>query len=82
MNAFDSADGRTIASLYHFPFVTVRGDGSVHCFQDRDLAQAFFKEVADTYHQDGCRRSRYFGLEATPIGARSLATLEWEHARG
>src|SRR5262245_62110435 len=80
--AFDAADGPAIAALYHLPCLTVRGDGSVHCFQDKETARSFFKKVADTYHQDGCRRSRYFDLEVAPIGARSaLATLTWEQLR-
>jgi hypothetical protein len=79
MDAFDAANGPEIVALYHIPYVTVRGDGSLHCFQDKEVAQGFFQKVADTYLQDDCRRSRYFDLEVTPIGARSaLATLEWE----
>jgi hypothetical protein len=42
MDAFDAANGPEIAALSHIPCVTVRGDGSVHCFQDKEVAQGFF----------------------------------------
>ena len=82
MQAFDAADGKRIAALYHAPCVTVRGDGSIHCLQSQAELQAFFQKVADTYSREGSRGSRYTDLDVVPIGARSaLASMEWELLR-
>lgn len=82
MRAFDSISGDSIAALYHAPCVTMRGDGSIHCLQSRDELARFFQGVADTYHRDGYRSSRFSNLEVAPIGARSiLATVDWELLR-
>jgi len=79
---FDSADGTRIAKLYHAPCVTVRGDGSIHCFQSGEELTRFFQGVADTYRKDGYRSSRFSKLEAVPIGGRSaLVTVDWELLR-
>jgi hypothetical protein len=82
MRAFDSIDGTRIAALYHAPCVTMRGDGSIHCLQSREELARFFQGVADTYHRDGYRSSRFANLEVTPIGERSaLVTVDWELLR-
>lgn len=79
---FDSADGTRIASLYHAPCVTMRGDGSIHSFQSHEELTRFFQGVADSYRKDGYRTSRFSNLEAVPIGARSaLVTVDWELLR-
>jgi hypothetical protein len=62
--------------------VTVRADGSVHCLQSREELQSFFQKIADTYHQEGSRRSKYVDLEVGAIGSRSaLVSLTWELLR-
>jgi hypothetical protein len=82
MRAFDSMNGGGIAALYHAPCVTMRGDGSIHCLQSREELTRFFQGVADTYHRDGYRSSRFSNLGVTPIGGRSaLATVDWELLR-
>jgi hypothetical protein len=79
---FDSADGARIAKLYHAPCVTMRGDGSIHCFQSSDELTRFFQGVADTYRKDGYRTGRFSNLEVVPIGGRSaLVTVDWELLR-
>ena len=81
--AFASIDGDRIAALYHLPTVTMRGDGSIHCFQSRAELASFFQGVADTYQRDGYAGGRFDDLQVSPIGGRSaLATLNWKMARG
>ena len=81
--AFASIDGHRIADLYHLPTVTMRGDGSIHCFQSRAELATFFQGVADTYQRDGYAGGRFDDLHVSPIGSRSaLATLDWKMARG
>ena len=80
--AFDSIDGARIAALYHSPCITLRGDGSIHSLTARELT-SFFQGVADTYHREGYRSSRFRIVELVPIGGRSaLATADWELLRG
>jgi ketosteroid isomerase-like protein len=82
IRAFDSIDGARVAALYHEPCITMRGDGSIHCLQSREELARFFQGVADTYHRDGYRNSRFSNLEVTPIGGRStLITVDWELLR-
>ena len=79
MAAFDVRDGVRIATLYHEPTVTLRGDGSVHCLQSREELAGFFQGVADTYAREGARAWSYTGLEVVPLGGRSaLATVDWQ----
>jgi ketosteroid isomerase-like protein len=80
--AFASFDGHRIATLYHLPTMTVRGDGSVHCLRSREELARFFQGVADTYRSDGSAGSRFEELQVGPIGGRSaLATLDWKMLR-
>jgi hypothetical protein len=79
---FDSADGPRIAKLYYAPCVTIRGDGSIHCFQSDEELTRFFQGVADTYRRDGYRSGRFSNLEVVPIGGRSaLVSVDWELLR-
>lgn len=83
VRAFDSIDGSRIAKLYHAPCVTMRGDGSIHSPQSRDELTRFFQGVADSYHRDGYRSTRFKIVDVTPIGGRSaLLTIDWELLRG
>ena len=79
---FDSADGVRIAKLYHAPCVTMRGDGSIHCFQSEEELTRFFQGVGDSYRKDGCRTGRFSNFDVAPIGAQSaLVTVDWELLR-
>lgn len=70
------------ASLYHAPSVTLRADGSIHCFQSREEIDRFFKGVAQTYHKEGTRRWNIQDLDVVPLGGRSaLISLDWEMLR-
>jgi hypothetical protein len=40
---FATYDGDQIAQLYCVPTVTMRGDGSIHCFQSREEIARFFR---------------------------------------
>ena len=80
--AFASIDGRQIAALYCTPTVTMRGDGSVHCFQSQEELALFFQSVADSYKKDGYSTGTFSDLQVTAIGGRSaLATMDWEMLR-
>ena len=60
--------------------ITMRGDGSVHCFQSSKELQEFFQGVGAGYDKEGnLGPGRYHSLTTQPIGARSLlATLTWQ----
>src|SRR5882672_8223315 len=45
--AFSKFDGDRIASLYHAPTITMRGDGSMHCLQSHDELTRFFQGVVN-----------------------------------
>jgi len=80
--AFASVDGNRIASLYHAPTITVRGDGSIHCLRSHEELARFFQGVADTYHREGSRSSTMHDTEVVPVGQRSaLTTMTWKMLR-
>jgi hypothetical protein len=76
--AFATFDGEQIAELYCVPTITMRGDGSIHCFQSREEIVRFFQGVADTYKGAGTTGAAATDLVAVPLGERSaLATVTW-----
>jgi hypothetical protein len=79
---FATFDGEQIAEFYYAPTITMRGDGSIHCFQSREEIVRFFQGVADTYKGEGTKGATIHDLVAEPIGERSaLATLTWKNLR-
>ena len=75
-------DGDQIAALYCVPMITMRGDGSIHCFQSREEIARFFQGVVDTYRGEGAQSGTMHDLEVVPIGERSaLATVTWKNRR-
>ena len=79
---FATFDGDQIAEFYCVPTITMRGDGSIHCFQSREEIVRFFQGVADTYKGEGTKGATIHDLVAVPIGERSaLATLTWKNLR-
>jgi hypothetical protein len=78
-----AGDWDAVAALYTVPSVTMRGDGSLHCFQSKKEVQAFFHSVGAGYDTEGdLGPGRYHSLTTQPIGARSLlATLTWQMVR-
>ena len=82
LETFGTYDGDQIASLYCVPTITMRGDGSIHCFQSRDEIARFFQGVADTYQGEGATSGTMHDFEVVPIGERSaLATVTWKNLR-
>jgi hypothetical protein len=82
METFVTWDGDQIAKLYCAPCITMRGDGSIHCFQSRDEIARFFQGVADTYRGEGAVSGTLHDVVAVPIGERSaLATVTWRNLR-
>ena len=80
--AFAGRDGEAIAMFYHVPCVTMRGDGSTHCFQSREQLRAFFQEVSDRYAREGASSAVFYDLTVQSLGGRSLlATLQWQNRR-
>lgn len=78
---FQTADGAAIATFYHAPCLTMRGDGSIHCFQSRDEIAAFFQAVAEGYNREG-NGGDFQNLVVQPIGGRSvLSTMDWRLMR-
>jgi hypothetical protein len=79
---FATFDGNQIAEFYCVPTITMRGDGSIHCFQAREEIVRFFQGVADTYKSEGSTGATIHDLVAVSIGERSaLATLTWKNLR-
>jgi hypothetical protein len=75
-------DGDRIASLYHAPTVSMRGDGSIHCLQSHEELTRFFQGVLDTYKREGRASTAMQDLTVVPIGVRSaLATMTWKMLR-
>ena len=79
---FATYDGEKIAEFYCVPTITMRGDGSIHCFRSREEIVRFFQGVADTYKGEGTKGATMHDLVAVPMGERSaLATLTWKNLR-
>jgi hypothetical protein len=79
---FATYDGDKIAGLYCLPSITMRGDGSLHCFQSREETARFFQGVVDTYRAEGAKSGTMHDLQVTPLGDRSaLATVTWKNLR-
>jgi hypothetical protein len=79
---FATFDGDQIAGFYCIPTITMRADGSIHCFQSREEIVRFFQGVADTYKGEGTKSATIHDLVAVPIGERSaLVTLTWKNLR-
>jgi hypothetical protein len=82
LETFVTYDSDQIAALYCVPTITMRGDGSIHCFQSREEIARFFQGVADTYQREGATAGTMHDLEVVPIGERSaLATVTWKNLR-
>jgi hypothetical protein len=75
-------DGEHIAEFYAVPTITMRGDGSIHCFQTRDEIVKFFQGVTDTYKGEGTTTATINDLTAVALGERcTLVTLTWKNLR-
>ena len=75
-------DGEHIAEFYAVPTITMRGDGSIHCFQTRDEIVKFFQGVTDTYKGEGTTTATINDLTAVPLGERCICvTLTWKNLR-
>ena len=80
---FDARSGTQIADFFCTPCMSMRGDASIHYFQSRPEIEKFFQGVADTYYEEGLRKSEIKNLEVIPIGGRSLlASMDWVFYRG
>src|ERR1700744_1316633 len=75
-----AGDWIAVAALYHVPSITMRGDGSVYCFQSSKELQEFFQGVGASYDKEGnLGPGRFHSLTTEPIGTRSsFATLTWQ----
>ena len=79
---FATYDGDQIAKLYCVPTITMRGDGSIHCFRSHDEIARFFQGVVDTYRREGAVGGTPHDITAVAIGERSaLATVTWKNLR-
>ena len=81
-NEVFKTDGEQIAKLYSVPTITMRGDGSIHCFQTREEIAKFFQGVTDTYKREGTATATINDLTAVAVGERcTLVTLTWKNLR-
>lgn len=79
---FDSSNWEAFTSRFQVPFVTIRGDGSVHYLQSHGEVRRFFEAVAAAWRQEGYERFTTANFEATPLGKfSSLVTFDWEMLR-
>jgi len=80
---FHARNGTQIAEFYCTPRISMRADASMHCCKSRPETERFFQGVADTYYEEGLRRSETKNPEVVPVGGRSLlATMDWAFSRG
>jgi hypothetical protein len=80
--AFLTWDGDKIAEFYCVPTITMRADGSIHCFLSREEIVRFFRVVTDTYKGEATTGADATDLVAVPLGERSaLATVTWTNLR-
>ena len=76
--AFNQVDSAAIADMYHLPCLTVRGDGTIHVFNEREQVHKFLGSVARAYYDEGNRDCMFGELTIVPIGGECvLATLKW-----
>jgi hypothetical protein len=76
-------DGKQIASFYHAPCLTLRGDGTFVCFSTVDEVTEFFQSAADTYYRQGWERIAFKDLSTELLGSRSVfATMTWQAWKG
>ena len=79
---FDNCDWPAFTSLLYEPFVTVRGDGSVHLLQSRADARRFFENVSSGWRQEGYERCVTSKFEVMMLGRWSrLVTFDWDLLR-
>jgi hypothetical protein len=79
---FTTWDGDQIAKLYCVPCITMRGDGSIHCFRSPSEVARFFQGVADAYRREGADSGTAHDIVAVPIGECSaLGTVTWKNLR-
>ena len=72
-------DGKQIASFYHAPCLSLRGDGTLVCFSTVDEVTEFFQSAADAYYRQGWERIAFQGLSTELLGSRSaFATMTWQ----
>jgi len=79
VKAFETFDGQVVARRYAAPYVSLRADGSLECFESQATVAAYFQRVLDNYRDSGCRSCRFDGLEVQALGRHCLlATVTWE----
>jgi hypothetical protein len=81
-NDFDKCDWDAFSSLFHEPFITVRGDGSVHLLQSRAATRQFFEMVSAGWRREGYSRCATANFEVMSLGKFSaLVTFDWDLLR-
>ena len=71
IEAFESRDGRSVATFYNSPCLSVRADGSVHTFADRVEIEGFFTSVLEAYAKAGMARFTAANVVSEPMGTAS-----------
>jgi hypothetical protein len=79
---FDRSDWKAFRAHFHEPFVTVRGDGSVHFLPSHIEIEEFFQTVANNWRREGYNRFSTSNYAVVPLGKFSLlASFDWEMLR-
>ena len=80
--AFQDFDAAQIATFYHAPCLTVRGDGQVMTFATHVEASDFFTSVIGTYRDEGMSAFAFDEVEAVSLGdAAFRLTCNWQMLR-
>ena len=80
--AFEAFDATRIAGFYHYPCLTMRGDGQVVTFATKDAVADFFASVIETYRSDGMTTFVFSEMEATALGSGAASlTCRWRMLR-
>lgn len=83
VDAFQAFDAARIASFYNAPCLSVRPDGSIHGFSDRDEIAAFFGRVVAAYRAEGMVSFQAGDVRCHPQGSASASlACTWAMKRG
>jgi len=76
---FASFNGRTIASRYIVPFMSINTEGSISVFSNHPDIEELYQRYLDDYLAQGIKSCRFKDLEYLPLGRNCIcATVTWE----
>ena len=67
--SFETFDAQRVATFYHVPCISVRADGSVHCFESESETELFFATVLEAYSKEGMAEFAAIDLVLEQMGS-------------